>query len=66
VEEMATEDTDVEVDQLEATGRGMTHHSGSFTMAHIEWGGAPVRGSFSGCGGWLGVRGGAWRRWETH
>jgi hypothetical protein len=25
-----------------------------------------VRGSFGGCGGRLGVRGGAWRRWETH
>jgi hypothetical protein len=66
VGEMATEDTDVEVDRLEAMGRGIAHHSSGFTAAHVEWGGAPVRGSFGGCGGQLGVRGGAWRWWETH
>jgi hypothetical protein len=57
-----TEDGGVEVDRLEATGRGMAHHSGGFTVAHVEWGGAPVRGSLGGCGGRLKVRGGAWRR----
>jgi hypothetical protein len=36
------------VDRLEATGRGMTHHSGGFTVAHVEWGGASVRGRRSG------------------
>jgi hypothetical protein len=42
------EDTGVEVDRLEAIGRGMTHHSEGFTVAHIEWGGALVRGRRSG------------------
>jgi hypothetical protein len=66
VGEVATEDTDVEVDRLEAMGRGMGHHSGGFTTAHARWGGVPLRGLFGGCGGRLGVRGGAWWRWETH
>jgi hypothetical protein len=51
VGEVATEDTNVEVDRLEVTGRGMAHHSGSFTVALVEWGGALVRGRTSG-GGW--------------
>jgi hypothetical protein len=48
---MATEDTNIKVDRLEATGRGMAHHSIGFMEAHIKWGGAPVRLSFGGCGG---------------
>jgi hypothetical protein len=48
VGEVATEDTDVEVDRLEATERGMTHHSGGFMATHVEWDGAPVRGRRSG------------------
>jgi hypothetical protein len=65
VGEVATEDTGVEVDRLEAMGRGMAH-LGVITAVHVEWGGALVRGLFSGCGGRLRVRGGAWSRWETH
>jgi hypothetical protein len=41
---VATEDIDIEVDGLAAIGRGMAHHSGGFTVVHVEWGGAPVRG----------------------
>jgi hypothetical protein len=48
VGEVAMEDTDVEVDRLEATGRGMTHQRSGFMAAHIEWGGASVRGRRSG------------------
>ena len=46
--EVATEDTGIEVDRLEASGRGMTHHSGGFMAAHVEWGEALVRGRRSG------------------
>jgi hypothetical protein len=55
VGEVTTEDSGVEVDQLEATRWGMALHSGGFMAAHIEWGGAPVRGSFGSCGGQLGA-----------
>jgi hypothetical protein len=41
VGEVATEDIGVEVDRFEVTRRGMAHHSGGFTAAHVEWGGAP-------------------------
>jgi hypothetical protein len=45
VGEVATKDTDVKVDRLEATGRGMAHHSGEFTAAHHngEGNGSPQR-----------------------
>jgi hypothetical protein len=33
---VATEDTGVEVDLLEAVGRGMAHHNGGFIVAHVD------------------------------